>query len=373
MNYFEKAGIVELAKSGITVNGDKSYDIHVHNTRVYRRALMNGTLGFGDAYMDGDWDVEDMAEMTKRLLLGGTEERNSKTLAKRLLSLSNKFFNAQDIRRSRRVAEEHYDLGNDLYEAMLDTRMVYTCGYWKDAKNLDEAQENKLRLVCEKIGLTPGMRVLDVGCGWGSFAKFAAENYGASVVGVTISKEQVALAQERCKGLDVDIRLLDYRLVKDEIPEPFDRIVSLGMFEHVGPKNYDVYMETLSKVLKPDGLFLLHTIGGDGADPWLEKHIFPGGVLPRIDQITKATEGRFIVEDLHNFGSDYDRTLCAWYENFEKAWPALKATGKYDDRFYRMWCYYLLMCAGAFRSRSTQLWQFVLSPNGVPGGYTSIR
>lgn len=373
MNYFERAGIAELAKAGITVNGDKSYDIQVKNPRMYSRALMNGSLGFGDSYMDGDWEVEDMAEMITRLIKSGAEKNQAANFSKKLLKFSQWFFNHQDIERAKRVAEEHYDLGNDLYAAMLDKRLVYTCGYWKNATTLDEAQENKLRLICDKIGLKPGMRVLDVGCGWGSFAKFAAENYGVSVVGITISKEQVALAEDLCKGLSIEIKLLDYRLVKQEIPEPFDRIVSIGMFEHVGPKNFNIYFKTLSEVLKPDGLFLLHTIGGNGSDPWLEKHIFPGGYLPRIDQITTATDGKFVIEDLHNFGPDYDRTLVAWYENFVAAWPQLKATGKYDDRFYRMWRFYLLVCAATFRARSTQLWQFVLSPNGVPGGYTSIR
>jgi cyclopropane-fatty-acyl-phospholipid synthase len=250
---------------------------------------------------------------------------------------------------------------------------VYSCGYWRDAKNLEEAQEHKLQLVCEKLALKPGQRILDVGCGWGSFAKYAAENYGVSVVGITISEDQLAIGKEHCKGLPVDLRLLDYRELTKEFPERFDHIVSIGMFEHVGHKNYEEFMTIMRSVLKPNGLFLLHTIGGRGSEPFIDKYIFPGGYLPPMEEIVEAAKNKFVIEDWHNFGADYDKTLMAWFENFDAAWPELKATGKYDDRFYRMWKYYLQMCAGIFRVRNTQLWQVVLSPHGVPGGYKSVR
>jgi cyclopropane-fatty-acyl-phospholipid synthase len=244
-------------------------------------------------------------------------------------------------------------------------------GTW--SKNLEQAQEDKLDLVCQKLNLQPGQHILDIGCGWGSFAKYAAENYGVSVVGITISKEQVVLAKENCSGLPIDILLMDYRDLSTEFPKAFDHVISIGMFEHVGPKNFSTYMDAVRKVLKPQGLFLLHTIGGEGADPWIEKHIFPGGWLPNEVQIMKAIKHKFVLEDWHNFGTDYDRTLCEWDKNFVNAWPELKATGKYDERFYRMWRFYLGVSAGAFRARATNLWQFVLSPHGVSGGYRSIR
>lgn len=251
--------------------------------------------------------------------------------------------------------------------------MTYTCGYWKDAKTLDEAQEAKLDLVCRKIGLKKGDRVLDIGCGWGSFAQYAAEKYGASVVGVTVSKEQVALGSERVKGLPVEIRLQDYRAISDG---PYDHIVSLGMFEHVGHKNYRTYMKKVHELLKDGGLFLLHTIGSNQltpiSDPWIDRYIFPNGMLPSVQQLGASIEKLFVMEDWHNFGADYDKTLMNWYLNFEKAWSSLKE--KYGERFCRMWRYYLLFTAGAFRSRqNNQLWQIVLSKNGVPGGYQSIR
>ncbi len=371
-----------LKEADIQVNGSRPWDIQVHDERIYRRIFLHGTLGLGESYMDGWWDCEDLAGCITRLLSIGADQ-TAPNFPQKLLSFSQKIFNLQNPVKAWRVGKEHYDLGNDLYEAMLDKRLVYTCAYWKDvpvttAAGLDQAQENKLRLICEKLRLKPGQRVLDIGCGWGSFAKFAAEEYGVSVVGITVSKEQVALGMELCKGLPVELKLMDYRDLPKHYAEgknggKFDHIVSIGMFEHVGPKNYQVYMETARKVLKPEGLFLLHTIGGGGADPWLNKYIFPGGYLPRVEEISTAAKFSFIMEDWHNFGAYYDLTLCAWYENFEKAWPQLKASGKYTDRFYRMWRYYLLLCAAAFRVRNTQLWQIVLSPNGVPGGYQSVR
>lgn len=226
-------------------------------------------------------------------------------------------------------------------------------------------------LVCKKIGLKPGMKILDIGCGWGSFAKYAAEKYGVNVVGITVSREQMKLGNELCKGLQVEIRLQDYR----DVEEKFDRIVSLGMIEHVGYKNFKTYMETVHKSLKSDGLFLLHTIGGNESvyttNPWIEKYIFPNSMLPSAKQLTSASEGLFVLEDWHSFGTDYDRTLISWYKNFDTNWEKLKDA--YDERFYRMWKFYLLVSAGSFRARNIQLWQIVFSKNGVEGGYTSIR
>jgi cyclopropane-fatty-acyl-phospholipid synthase len=225
--------------------------------------------------------------------------------------------------------------------------------------------------VCRKLGLKPGQKVLDIGCGWGSFAKFAAERYGVEVVGLTISKEQAALAREVVAGLPVEIRLQDYRHVEGK----FDAVVSIGMFEHVGHRNYRTYMEAAHRLLKDDGLFLLHTIGGNFSDididPWFDKYIFPNGILPEVKHIGTSTDKLFIIEDWHNFGTDYNKTLMAWWRNFEAAWPELK--DKYSTRFYRMWKYYIHSIAGGFRARDTQLWQIVLSKEGVPGGYQSVR
>lgn len=358
--------------AGVVVNGDHPWDIQVHDERLYRRVLRDGSLGFGEAYIDGWWDAEWLDATMYRLLRA--DIRSGIRSVRDLIEFAGSMLlNKARLANAYEVGDKHYDLGNDLFNVMLDSRMVYTCGYWNQATTLEEAQEAKLDLVCRKIGLKSGDRVLDIGCGWGSFLQFAAEHYGARGLGITISKEQVVLAQENVTGLPVEIRLQDYRKLREE--EPFDQIVSLGMFEHVGYKNFRVFMDIVAQNLRSDGLFLLHTIGNDktvrSTDAWIGKYIFPNSMLPSIRQIGKAIEGHFIMEDWHNFSADYDKTLMAWHDNFERGWDTLKAD--YDERFYRMWRYYLLFCAGSFRARKVQLWQIVLSKNGIPGGYSTIR
>jgi len=289
--------------------------------------------------------------------------------------------NLQSGRRALAVGERHYDLGNDLFEAMLGQRLVYSCGYWREAGDLDAAQEAKLDLVCRKLGLRPGMRVLDIGCGWGEALKFAAERYGVTGVGVTISREQAEYARALCAGLPVEIRLQDYHALDGASDDSrFDRIFSIGMFEHVGAKNYRAYFEVARRCLRADevsggGLFLLHCIGSNVSvrhtDPWIARYIFPNSMLPSARQVAEASEGLFVMEDWHNFGTDYDRTLQAWRENVEAAWERLPA--RYDERFRRMWRFYLAASMAAFRARRIQLWQIVYSPHGVPGGYVAPR
>lgn len=368
-----------LRRADIRINGDRPWDIQVTDERVYDRILTGGSLAAGESYMDGAWDAKALDEFFARVLGAHLDQELKKDWKLLTRALGARLFNFQSPSRAFKIGTHHYDKGNDLYEAMLGKTLAYTCGYWTRstssgqaaADNLDAAQEAKLDLVCKKINLQPGQHVLDIGCGWGSFAKFAAEKYGAVVTGVTVSKEQVELARKRCAGLPVTIKLEDYR----KTTGTFDHIISLGMFEHVGYKNYRTYMEVVERCLAKDGLFLLHTIGGNksvkSTEAWLDKYIFPNSMLPSIAQISRAAEGLFVMEDWHNFGANYDKTLMAWFTNFDAAWDTLKQ--KYDNRFYRMWKYYLLSCAGAFRVRNIQLWQIVMSKNGVPGGYTPVR
>lgn len=361
-----------LQLAGIEINGSNPWDIQVHDERFYKRAVTEVELGLGESYMDNWWDVEKLDEMIFRIIRADLQNKVKRNLKIALQLAGFYLINMQARQRAFIIGERHYDLGNDLFQNMLDKRMNYSCAYWKDAKTLDEAQENKLELICKKLYLKPGMRVLDIGCGWGAFGKYAAEKYGVEVVGVTVSKEQVALGKELCKGLPVEFRLQDYR----DVNEKFDRIVSVGMIEHVGYKNYREYFQLAERNLKDDGLFLLHTIGEVrstiATDAWTHKYIFPNGMLPSIAQLAKAVENLFIIEDLHNFGADYDKTLMAWYDNFQNSWEKLK--NKYSERFYRMWKYFLLSSAGAFRARNkNQLWQIVLSKKGVLGGYNPIR
>lgn len=360
-----------LKRADITINGDRPWDIQVHNDQLYDRVLSKGSLALGEAYMDGWWDVDHLDQFFHKILQA--DLANSISLNWQLLMQLAKarLMNLQSTARAYEVGKQHYDLDNNLFATMLDKQMIYSCGYWKDAHNLNDAQSHKLDLICKKLQLKPGMTVLDIGCGWGGLAAFAAKHYGASVKGITISKEQASRAQECCKDLPVAIVLQDYR----DLNEKFDRVVSVGMFEHVGYKNYRTFMEKAAQCLKDDGLMLLHTIGGNlsttAGDAWIDKYIFPNGMLPSMKQIAESAEGLFVVEDWHNFGADYDKTLMSWHENFNRNWPELHK--KYDDRFYRMWNYYLLSCAGLFRARKAQLWQIVLSKKGVPHGYASVR
>jgi len=351
-----------LRKAGITVNGDQPSDIQVHNEDFYQRILQEGLLGAGEAYMDGWWDCARLDQLVERIAragLRGDVEKNGRFL---WTVLKSRLFNRQKISRSFRVGEQHYDVGNDLYRAMLDKRMLYTCGYWKNAEHLDAAQEAKLKLICKKIGLAPGMTVLEFGCGFGAFAKYAAERYDVAVTGLTVSKEQAKLGREMCQDLPVQILLADYR----NIDGKYDRVISIGIMEHVGYKNYRTYMERSRALLNDNGIAFIHTIGANQSrthtNGWTEKYIFPNSMIPSIAQLANAMEGLFVMEDWHNFGEDYDKTLMAWHANFENAWPELKS--RYDDRFYRMWRYYLLTCAGSFRARDLQLWQIVLNSPG---------
>ena len=354
--------LLELAN--IEVNGKNPWDIQVHNPDLYSRVLQETSLGLGESYMEGWWDCEALDELVFRILKANLDSKVKGNWKIALRVLQSRLLNLQTRSRALKVGEYVYDMGNDLYIAMLDKRLNYTCGYWKNATNLDEAQEAKLDLVCKKIGLKPGMSVLEFGCGWGSFAKYAAEKYGAHVMGVTISKEQLSYAVEICKGLSVELRFQDYR----DVYGKFDAVISIGMVEHVGYKNYGTYMQVVDRCLKEDGIGLIHCIGSNQSmtfgEPWGAKYIFPNGMLPSIAQIGAAMELNFVMEDWHNYGPHYDPTLMAWYANFEKAWPDLK--DKYGERFYRMWRFYLLNSAGAFRARAQQLWQIVFTRKGTP-------
>jgi cyclopropane-fatty-acyl-phospholipid synthase len=354
-----------LFSADILIDGNRPWDIKVHNNDFFGRLLVGGSMAAGEAYMDGWWDCAAIDQLFERILRASIDEKiiSWNWMWDALLA---RLFNFQKPSRAFQIGR-HYDTGNKLFRIMLDKRMIYSCGYWESAANLDEAQEAKLDLVCRKLGLQPGMRLLDIGCGWGGTARFAAERYGVKVVGISVSEEQVRLANENCDCLPVEIRLQDYR----NLNEKFDRILSIGMFEHVGYKNYRIFMEVVRKNLTDDGIFLLHTIGGNRSvsriDPWIGRYIFPNSMLPSAKQITTRMEGLFVLEDWHCFGPDYDRTLIQWYKNFEAGWEQLKTD--YDERFFRMWKYYLLMCAGAFRARSNELWQLVLSLEGIRGGY----
>ncbi|HTR55087.1 MAG TPA: cyclopropane fatty acyl phospholipid synthase [Kofleriaceae bacterium] len=353
-----------LAAAGITVDGANPWDVTVHDERVWSRILRDGTLGAGEAYVDGWWDSRALDQTIQRLQQSDLVDalRDNWMIVPHLVKA--RVLNLQTLRRAFGNGQHHYDIGNDLYEAMLDRRMLYTCALWSTgARTLDDAQEAKLALVCKKLGLHPGMRVLDLGCGWAGFAAYAAEHHGVEVVGITVSREQVRFAKERYAHLPIDIRLDDYRNATGS----YDAVVSIGLLEHVGPKNYRGYMELVDRCLAPGGIAFVHTIGGNRTstqiDPWFDKYIFPNAALPSLAALVAAMEGIFIPEDIHNIGEDYDPTLMAWFHRFDAAWPELRS--RYDEKFYRMWKFYLLASAGSFRARAQQLFQIVMTRPGT--------
>ena len=349
----------QFAECGIDIDGPNAWDIQVNHEDFYARVFADGALGFGESYMDGWWDVRDLVGCIYRLLAGRLDER-SRSWRDALTWLSAALINRQRGSRAFEVAQRHYDLGNDLYEAMLDRRLIYSCGFWESAHTLDEAQEAKLALTLDKLGLKPSQRLLDVGCGWGGALRFAAERYGVTGVGVTIAKEQAAYARRICAHLPVAIRLQDYRNMR----EKFDHAFSIGMFEHVGVHNYRKYMQVIRRCLHPGGRFLLHTIGGfkstNHINPWIQKYIFPNSMIPSRAQIERAIEGIFTVRGWQSIGAHYERTLLAWRANFERSWSRIAS--HYDERFRRMWDFYLSGSAAAFRAQKLDVWQVLLEP-----------
>ncbi len=372
----KKSGVQEtvqkiFARADVRLDGARPWDLRVRNPDFAGRLLAGGSLALGESYMDGWWSCQALDQLFDRILRAGVDHEAPRNVASIWHAAKAKIVNRQCKSRAGLVGKRHYDLGNRLFRHMLDKRMIYSCAFWDHASTLDEAQENKLELICRKIDLKPGMRVLDIGCGWGGFARWAAEKYDARVLGLTVSREQATYAREHSRGLDVAIELKDYR----DLEGQFDRVVSIGMMEHVGAKNYRTYMQVLHRSLKPSGLCLVQTIGGNTSvsttDPWIDRYIFPNSMLPSIRQIAAASEGLLVMEDWHSFGTHYDRTLMAWHRNFTRNWSNLKDL--YDERFYRMWTYYLLSCAGSFRARRNQLWQIVFSKDGLRGGYAYHR
>lgn len=350
----------------IEFGGHRPGDIQVRDPRFYERVLRDASIGLGESYMDEWWETDALDVTIDKIMRANLKQKITGSWRLRALTVKAVLLNLQAKTRSGASVEAHYDIGNDLYTRMLDERMVYTCGYWKHATTLTEAQEAKLDLVCKKAGLEPGMKVLDLGCGWGGLASWAAEKYGCTVLGVTLSKDQVALGNQlwgpKGKGLPVELRLCDYRDVEGK----FDRVLSVGMMEHVGPKNHRTMMEVIDRCLVADGVAVVHTIANNRSlrhgTPFIEKYIFPNAVAPSLAQIGRALEGLFVLEDLHNIGPDYDPTLMAWWENFDRTYAEIAA--RYDRRFYLMWKFYLLAAAGASRSRDGQLFQVVLTKPG---------
>jgi cyclopropane-fatty-acyl-phospholipid synthase len=371
MSLFKSALLNVFAKSGVSFDGRAPWDIDIRHSGFYRRVLMEGSLGLGESYVDGWWDCAAIDQLFARITRAGLHHRDGWILREKRLSFSNLILNMQQRRRVLKVVACHYNPRSDLILSFLDPYNQYSCGYFDGTDDLNLAQEKKLDLICRKLRLSDKDRVLDIGCGWGGFARYAAEHYGCRVTGISTSSEQVGYARRFCHGLPVRLHVMDYRSLRGR----FDKILICGMIEHVGFKNYRSLMKRVHDCLIEDGLFLLQTIGGNSSvvsnDPWIEKYFFPNSMLPSLRQIFMASENLFVLEDLHSLGAYYDPTLMAWHENFIARWPDVGQG--YGGRDFRMWKYFFLHLAGTFRARKNQLWQIVFSKSGVPGGFPVVR
>ena len=359
-----------LSKAGIPVNSHEPWSIHVYNEKLWDRVMSQHQLGMAEAYMDGWWECQEIDVMLTKLLSADVMSFLKLTPSVFAHAAKSTLLNRQTKKLAADNAKHHYNIGNDLYSRMLDSEMIYSCAYWKGAKTLAEAQFAKLDLICRKLELEPGMRVLDVGSGWGGFLRHAVTHYGVIATGISPADNQINLARQKSEGLGITFIQQDYRDLEGE----FDRIVTVGMMEHVGPKNLGTFFDKCDSLLASDGMMLHHTISSNLSkhvtDPFFDRYIFPGGVLPSLAQISAAVENKFVIEDVHNFGSDYDLTCMEWYRNINQRWQEIP---HYDERFRRMWNYYLLSSAAGFRARNIQLLQVVFRRMHAEGRYEAVR
>lgn len=351
----------------------------VHDPQFFVRALSGADIGIGESYMAGDWTSPDLVALVRLCV------RNV-----RLLDANNKFFSgiralaarlrhrlrSNTLKGSRKNISAHYDLGNDFYELMLDESMLYSCAHFENSEDaLHLAQKRKLELICGKLKIVPGDSILEIGCGWGAFAMHAAQRYGAHVTAVTISQAQfeyaaALLARTDVRPGSVKLLLQDYRHLQGQ----FDKIVSIEMFEAVGFANYDKYFSACDRLLKPDGAMLLQTITLPEQEvrayrqrtDWIQTYIFPGSELASVSEITRslARTTQLALTHIETLGLHYAQTLAAWRQRFFQNLDAVQQQG-FDERFIRMWDFYLAWCEGAFRERYINLAQIVLAKHGT--------
>lgn len=359
-----------LDAAEIPLNGSVPYGIQVLNEKLWDRIVSQQHLGLAEAYMDGWWECDAIDEFVTKLLNIDVLSFLRPTPALYAHWIKSKFINRQTKSRAAINAKHHYNIGNELYSRMLDTEMVYSSAYWKSANNLESAQRDKLDLICRKLKLQSGMKILDIGSGWGGFLRHAAKNYGIVGVGISPAENQINFARTHSRGLPIEFKQMDYRNLSGK----YDRVVSVGMMEHVGPKNLKTFFNKCNELLAPGGLMLHHTISSNYSkhvtDQFFDKYIFPGGVIPSLAQIALAQEKLFIIEDVHNFGPYYDLTLMEWHKRINNSWYQIP---QYNERFRRMWRYYLLSSAAGFRSRNLQLLQLVFSRSDSKYIYEAVR
>lgn len=347
-----------FSRADIRVGGSRSWDIEVTDPRFFRTLMKRGSLGLGEAYMDGWWRAEDLEAFFYRCIKSNLYQASQSLPFHVRRRLLDKLNNQQNRNKSVRVARQHYNLGNDLFFEFLGHYKNYSCGYFRDTDDLCQAQLKKMQQICREMAFKSGERVLDVGGGWGEIARHVATNHECQITSINISDEQITHARRHCAGLPVEIKKLDYR----DLDKGFDKILVIAMLTHVGPKNYRVFMETLHRCLEPGGTVLIESVGSPtdkiNCEPWTDKYIFPGGVIPSLRQIDRAIDGLFTRERTAEFGDYYHLTMRAWHENFTRAWPQLQL--RYPEKVRLMFEYFFLSVAAAFRARSLLHWHIVL-------------
>ena len=324
--------------------------------------LASTTLAFGEAYMNGDLEVEG-----DFLLMLNTVLKYKEKFTTDFKGLPKIFSNLTSAKKQKEEVTYHYDIGNDFYKLWLDDTLSYSCGYFKNENDsLYEAQMNKIHHLLKKLNLREGLTLLDIGCGWGALLIEAAKQYKIKGLGITLSEEQYKVFKERIEKENLqdylDVKLMDYReLEKSGLL--FDRVVSVGMLEHVGRSNYDLFMKCVSKILKKEGIFVLHYISGlyeSEGDAWIKKYIFPGGVIPTLREIISiSADYRFYTVDVESLRMHYYKTLLKWADNFEKNID--KVREMFDEKFVRMWTMYLYSCAACFYTGVIDLHQIVFT------------
>jgi cyclopropane-fatty-acyl-phospholipid synthase len=354
----------------------------IHDERFFTRALTGADIGMGESYMDGDWTTPDLVALVRvavrNLRLLDAEHKFFSGIRAMASRLQHRF-RANTIAGSRRNIRAHYDFGNDFYRLFLDSEMLYSCGYFRNRHDsLEIAQLEKLDRACRKLQIGPGDRVLEIGCGWGSFAIHAARNYGARVTGVTISPAQYEYATERVKRTDVmpgSVRIVmeDYRRLQGR----YDKIVSIEMFEAVGFDHYDEFFGMCDRLLTPEGSMFLQTITLREQEiaqyrkrvDWIQTYIFPGSELASIVEIGRSLlrSGQLMLTDTESISTHYAKTLALWRERFFQRVAEVRRLG-FDERFQRMWDFYLGWCEGAFREHYIGAAQLVFAKKPVPQG-----
>ena len=362
----EPPGVISelLAGAAVRINGDAPWDIQVYDEKVYRLILTQGSLGLGRAYMEGLWDSDQLDETFHRLLAADIDTKMVGWARVRLLGevLRQRLFNLQSPQRAFQVAEQHYDIGNDVFESMLDSRMIYSCAYWEHASSLEQAQQHKLDMICRKLQLQPGERLLEIGCGWGGLAGHLADR-GAEVDAISLSDAQLAWARRHHMGP----RFLkqDYR----DTAGSYDGIVSVEMVEALGREYWPTFMDCVARNLKPGGRAAIQfiSIRDDLFDAYaasadfIQAYIFPGGLLIRTSEFRRLAEARGLAwQDQVDFGPDYAETLKTWRVNFNNAVVEGCLPPGFDARFVELWRFYLLYCEGGFRGGGIDVHQVTL-------------